>query len=141
MKNALTGIAVAVKKVHEQRYKIHCEKRGPLKGLAFVIMEVFDPGLNQWFEAGRERRPDLDAVLAGRTYDSLVWLYGDESRQEIEENIAANLDDHYDRWLANRPRPDWKAIEKRVNQEYEQRRARAIGRVLFAKASSPTGGD
>lgn len=132
----LVGLTICINKVHEQRIRIEREKAGPMKGLAFEIHEVFDPGLNRWISLGRQRRPDLDHQLATGHHDHIVALQGDESRQEIDENIGVALDSDTDDWFKRRTPPDWVAIEKWVNDEYERRRFRRVGRQQFALGGS-----
>lgn len=111
-----------MKKTRQRKVRL-TEGKGPLLGQTFLEHLTYDESRRKWLVVDREVRNDLAKVKP-----FLLELIGDEGNSEVEEYVGAGSDPATDRWFRNKERPDWLAIEKWVLDEYERRKARAVGR-------------
>ena len=117
-----SGILIAMKKTRQRKVRL-TEGKGPLLGQTFLEHLTYDESRKKWLVVDRELRNDLAKVKP-----FMVELIGDENNSEVEEYVGAGADPTTDRWFRNKERPDWLAIEKWVLDEYDRRKARAVGR-------------
>lgn len=94
----------------KERIRIELATTFPDTGLVTEVRERWDSGVRQWIAIEQRRRPDLDGKLGHRV---LLPIYGDESREEIEETLAAALAPSR-REL--RPATDWQTINVNLDE-------------------------